>query len=398
MKRRKVALIIYLVLISILLSGCTLGEDIVRAVLDEAVKDSGQVMLDSIVRPTMNSFEQKVDNWYLFHNDRVYAYYYTYKDGDLFFSTDLHGRDKKLISDSEDMRYAELQLVYDGYVYYYTTYNQGIKKVNIMTGEIENVINGEYLHFIPDTLKDGKVVVSRLNNVLGEEHVYFAKLDLNTGILSDEKTLSYIPNVHYYSIGHNKVYVVNYDQNYNYTLYEDDRAIYTYKGKMNDKSIAFRTNDYIYILTDQEIMKIDKDTYELVEQKDLIENDFKMYNSARDKSFSFKNGELNPYFQSTKEPIFSSDNKAYKFNEDKMDFKEIGDAPKYGHIQEYKDYLIIQSHLKTTLINKKTSESVSYNSSHSFVCEGYLYIMTFVGDFYYQNSTVCNFKVVKIKL
>lgn len=411
MRLRK-SFITIILITSTLLNGCSMLAKIAKESINQAMKDPEQVTLDSIARPEMNSIELQVENWYLFHNERIYVYYYDYNDGDVFFSTNLKGRDKKVISNSEDMRLAEIQLIYNDWVYYYTTFNQGIKKVNINTGEIKNVLDDEYLHFIPDTLEDDKVLVTSLNNILGHSHIYFATLDLNTNSLFNEKKLEYISDIHYYSKKYDKVYTIDYDRDYNYTLYENGKSIYTYQGDINDNKFPFRTDEYIYILADSRLMKIDSITHELIEEKSLIDNNLKPYNSARDKGFQYKDGELNPSFQSTETPLFYKankalkinedidvfDNKVYIFNESNMEFEVLSDGPRYGTVQEYGDYFVIQSHLNTTVINKVSKESFMYDSSHSYIDDGELYIMTFTGDFYYQKSNICNFEVVKVDL
>jgi len=117
---KKFLILFIIVLSAIFQSGCSL----------QAANPSGQDMLDTIARPDMNAVEQYVDNWYLFHDDRIYAYLFDMNGNgeDTFFSTDLQGNDMRIISQSDKLRYAELYFIYDGYAYYYTTFDQGVRK------------------------------------------------------------------------------------------------------------------------------------------------------------------------------------------------------------------------------------------------------------------------------
>lgn len=363
------------------------------------VNKTGQKTLDSIARPDMNAIEEHVDNWYLFYNDRIYVYLF---DGtDSFFSTNLSGNDKKIISRSEDLRFAELYLIYDNYAYYYTTYNQGIKKINIETGEIYNVIDGKYLYLIPDSLKDGKVIVEYENNNLGEAHVYVAKLDLKSGILSDEKILPFVGfHLYYYSGENNKVYFINSDNNNNNSVYEDNSLIYTYRSSVNDKDFVFTQDNYIFVVTADKIIKLNTNNHTIIEEKPFNNNGYTLYTNihTRNHEIMGKVEYTAPICTLAKPFVYSKDNSTYRFDSKTMEFKKIADVG-FAFIQKFSDYIIFQQDaLSTTIYNESTGKVSSFSSSNFGVDDKRIYIMSYDGDYYYQTTDKCYFKVKRIDI
>jgi hypothetical protein len=365
-------------------------------------KKAEQETLDSIARPDMNAVEREVDNWYLFYNDRIYVYLFDLSDStDSFFSTDLNGNDKKIISQSEDLRFAELYLIYDNYAYYYTTYNQGIKKINIETGEIHDVIDGKYLYLIPDTIKDGKVIVEYKNNNLGEEHVYVAKLDLKSGILSDEKFLPFVGyHLYYYSGESKKVYCINSDYDDNNNVYEDNSLIYTYPSSGNDNDFVFTQDNYIFVVTTDKIIKLDINKHAIIEEKLFNNHGYTLYTSIRARNHEVMGkGELTaPICALAKPFIYSKDNSTYRFDSQTMEFKKIAEVGS-AFIQKINNYIIFQQDaLSTTIYDESTGKVSSFSSSNFGVDDKSIYIMSYDGDYYYQTTDKCDFKVKKIDL
>ncbi|MBU3114531.1 hypothetical protein [Clostridium lacusfryxellense] len=360
-----------------------------------------QETLDFIARPDMNAVEKNVDNWYLFYNDRIYVYLFDPSDStDSFFSTDLNGNDKKIISQSEDLRFAELYLIYDNYAYYYTTYNQGIKKINIETGKIYNVIDGKYLYLIPDTLKDGKAIVEYENNNLGEAHVYVAKLDLKSGILSDEKILPFVgTQLYYYSGESNKVYCIKTDYDNNNNVYEDNSLIYTYPSSGNDNDFVFTQDNYIFVVTTDKIIKLDiNNKHTIIGEKPFNNHGYTLYTSirARNHEVMGKVEHTAPICALAKPFVYSKDNTTYRFNSQTMEFKKIGDVGT-AFIQKINSYIIFQQGaLSTTVYDESTGKVSSFSSSNFGVDDKSIYIMSYDGDYYYQTTDKCDFRVKKI--
>lgn len=385
---KKIVILFCITVTAILLYSCSLN----------LTNKPRQKILDSIARPDMNAIEQYVDNWYLFYKDRIYTY--LYEDGkDSFFSTDLNGNNKKIISQSDDLRFAELYLIYDNYAYYYTTYHQGIKKINIETGEIYNVIEGKYLYLIPDTLKDGKVIVEYENNNLNDAHVYIAILDLKSGNLSDEKNLSFVGNqTYYYSMENSKAYYINTDNNYNNCLYEDNSVIYTYQSIRNNNDFVFTQDNYIFLVTTNKIIKLDINKHTIIEEKAFDNYGYGLYTSIRNRKLMFKDGELTaPLCTLAKPFIYSKDNSTYRFDSQKMEFIKVANVG-YAFIQKIKNYILFQGITGTAIYDENTGKVSSFSSSNSGVDDKNIYIMTFDGDFYYQKSSKCDFMVKKIIL
>lgn len=358
-----------------------------------------QKTLDSIARPDMNFIENYVDNWYLFYNDRIYAYLFDLDDGtDSFFSTDLKGNNKKIISQSEDLRYAELYLIYDNYAYYYTTYNQGIKKINIETGEIHNVVEGKYLYIIPDTLKDGKVIVEYKNDNLGEAHVYVAKLDLKSGIISDEKILPFVNHLYYYSAESEKVYCIDSDNCDINKVYEDNSLIYTYPSIGNDNDFVFTQDYYIYVVTTDKIIKLDMKDHAIIEEKPYINEGYTLYTSVRDRNHQILGKvEITAPICALENPfVYSKDNSTYRFDSQTMEFKKITDIG-FAFIQKIGSNIIFQQGaISTTVYDESTGNMSSFSSCNFGVDDKSIYVMTYDGDFYYEKTDKCIFEVEKI--
>ena len=384
-------------MIILLVSGCSneLGSS------DFLEKEVSKDTLDIIARPSMNGVHKYVDNWYLFYNDRIYVYLYGGSNSmDEFFSTDLNGDDKKIISESLDLRLAELYLIYDNYAFYYTTYNQGIKKIDLETGEIFSVIDDTYLYLIPDTLQEGKVLVEYSNNIAGESHVFVGRLDLNSGILSDEKILPFIGRQTYsYSSERNKVYFCDSEKDLN-NIYEDNSIIYTYPSSLNNNDFAFTQDNYIYVVTNDKIIKLDIDNHKLIEEKTFINNGYSLYSSVHLRSHSFgEKVENNVPLNTLEKPFFyAEDNSTLIFDSEKMEFIKIADVG-YAFIQKINNYVIFQKNASSTSIYDENNGQIDiYSSSNFGIDDESLYMMTFTGDFYYQNSNICEFSVKKIDL
>lgn len=389
---RKILVLFFVVILAIFQNGCSL----------QSPNTSGQDMLDAIARPDMNGTERYVDQWYLFHDDRIYAYLFN-QDGlgeDVFLSTDLNGNDMKMISQSDDLRFAELYFIYDGYAYYYTTFHQGVKKINIETGEIFDVVDNKYLYLIPETLKDGKVIVTCENNYVDEAHVYIATLDLGSGTLSDEKILPYFGSSYYYSAENNKVYFVGSDSDNNACLYEDNSVIYTYPSDANENDFVFVQDHSIFLITSEKIIKLDILTHAVMEEKNFLNSGYRLFPSILARTHEgLAKHELTAPVCVLENPLFCSKNNAVnQFNAQTMEFTEIANIDKanYAFIQKSNQHLILTNLETTTVYDENTGEASSFASCNFGADDKNIYLMTFDGDFYSFDDQACIFKVEKI--
>ena len=389
---KKVLALFLVILFAVSQNGCSLY----------ASNTSGQDMLDAIARPNMNAIEQYVDNWYLFHDDRIYAYLFDQygKGEDTFLSTDLNGNDVQIISQSDDLRYAEMYFIYDGYAYYYTTFHQGVKKINIETGEISDVVDGKYLYLIPETLKDGKVIVEYENNYLDESHVYIATLDLRSGTLSDEKILPFFGSTsYYYSAENNKVYFTGSDSVGNNYLYEDNSVIYKYPSGVDENDFVFTHDHYIFLVTSGKIIQLDLVTHAVVDEKNFTNIGLRLLTSIRARNHEFKKGELTAPVCVLENPLFCSENNTvYQFDAQSMEFTEAANIDKanYTFIQKSSHHLILTGQETTTVYDENTGEATSFASCNFGTDDKSIYLMTFDGDFY-QFAQPCSFTVEKIR-
>lgn len=85
----------------------------------------------------------RYQNTYFIHNDKIYStisHNKNYNNGrDELFCIDLDGNNKKVISNSEQLQYAQFIYADGNEAYYYTTYVNCINKINLETGEIETI-------------------------------------------------------------------------------------------------------------------------------------------------------------------------------------------------------------------------------------------------------------------
>ena len=68
---------------------------------------SSSIDLEDVVQPSMNISGVMTPSWYLFHNDKLFVYD---NHGDQLYSTDLLGRNKKVLASSDNLRYIVAQL------------------------------------------------------------------------------------------------------------------------------------------------------------------------------------------------------------------------------------------------------------------------------------------------
>jgi len=97
-----------------------------------------QTTLQDII--SMGEGSYNVVNTFFIHNDKIYAYVFQkahYNNrGDEFFVVDLQGKNKKVISNSDEIRLAQFIYVDNNEAYYYTMYTNSINKINLETGDI----------------------------------------------------------------------------------------------------------------------------------------------------------------------------------------------------------------------------------------------------------------------
>lgn len=89
----------------------------------------------------------EIRNTFFIHNEKIYAYIShnsNYSNfGDEFFVVDLQGKNKKVISNSDEMRLAQFIHIDNNEAYYYTMYSDRINKINLDTGDITVIFEFE---------------------------------------------------------------------------------------------------------------------------------------------------------------------------------------------------------------------------------------------------------------
>ncbi|MGN0375158.1 MAG: hypothetical protein ACI4EN_06610 [Butyrivibrio sp.] len=362
--------------------------------------------LEDVVFPAMNTSVIRTPSWYFFHNDRIYVYE---NNEDRLISATLSAKDVQTIAASENLRYADFFMVYKGEAFYYTEYNLGVKKVNLDTGEITDVVCDKYLYLMQDTLDDSKVLVNYRNNYAGKSHTYFAYLDLETGTLTNEKIIKeYSHQPYFYDINSNKVYYIGETSPGYNSIYEDNEIIYTYKitddPRFGNSDLAFVQDGCIYAVTGSKIIKIDSVSHSVIEEKETDKrlNLISCVRAGGARTLGIEEGPayvaLYPLFSLT-DSVSDSEGDICKFNSSTMTFEQIIDKEdRGGFLQKYREYYILQTDTETVIYNDITGEYTIYDSDNYSLEDDYIYLMTYTGDFYHQKYDNLRFKIKKIPL
>lgn len=349
---------------------------------------SSSIDLEDVVQPSMNIGGVITPSWYVFHNDKLFVYD---DHGDQLYSTNLLGSNKKVLASSDNLKYANMFMVYNNEMYYYTESNRGIKKINLDNGEIKNVIDNKYFYLIPDTLNDNKVLVNYLNDYSGKSHGYLATLDLQTGLLQNERKLNFSSH-YYYDINNDNVYYISDDK-----IYVNNTEIYSFKDTMyNINDFVFVQDNYIFAIIDNKIIKIDPKQHSIIEEKELDKSmkSFWLLSSVRD------GGARTVGIEETQAsvsmyPLFINNKNVYTFNATTLSFEVIIENINGGFVQKYDNYYIIQNDTQTIIYNTDIKEYKIYDSANYSVEGKYIYLMTYTGDFYHQKYDNLEFKIQK---
>ena len=349
---------------------------------------SSSIDLEDVVQPSMNISGVMTPSWYLFHNNKLFVYD---NHGDQLYSTNLLGSNKKVLASSDNLKYANMFMIYNNEMYYYTEYNRGIKKINLDNGEIKNVIDNRYFYLIPDTLNDNKVLVNYLNNYSGKSYGYLATLDLQTGLLENERKLNFSSH-YYYDINNDNIYYISDDK-----IYENNIEIYSFKDTMyNINDFVFVQDNYIFTIIDNKIIKIDSIQHTIIEEKELDKSmkSFGVLSSVREGGATSLGIEERPASVSMY-PLFINNKNVYTFNATTLSFEVIIENINGGFVQKYDNYYIIQNDTQTIIYNTDIKEYKIYDSANYSVEGKYIYLMTYTGDFYHQEYDNLKFKIQK---
>lgn len=357
---------------------------------------SNQSVLKSIAKPSMNINGIMTPEWYFFSNDKMYAYYGNGSDTG-FYSFDLNGRNRKLLVDDRanvqevKIRYPYFYLVKNSEAYFYTNYDNSLKKVNLNTGEVTTLIKNKFLNLIPDTLKNEKILVTYTNYYEEESYTYFAKLDLKNYKLTDEKYVNYpIDSIPYFSKDENAVYYIE-----NGDVYKDNSIIYS-KNENLKYRFVFTQDDYIFITTSNKIIKLNKDNHSLIEENNILNEYNVIPSGCKDINLTLGSKETITTLSALENPIFENDKDIYVFNSKTMNFEKIIDNSVYNrYVQKYGNYLIIENDTQIIIYNIDTQKYKKYSAVNYTVEGKYIYLMTYENDFYTSDA---QFKVKKVLL
>lgn len=386
--RIKIVLIILILIITLILMY------LIKRKANNAVID-----LKDVAQPAMNISGQMTPSWYFFHDDKLFVY--DNHEHQLFY-TDLNCKSKNIIAKSDELRYANFFLVFDNEAYYYTEFNRGIKKINLLNGKITRIIKDKYLYLIPDTLNEGKVLATYENNYVDNSHTFIATLDLKTGELSNEKKLKYTTKQpYYYNKNNGKIYYIESSYGKN-NIYEDNNIIYTYESNTTLTDIVFAKDNYIFAIVANKIIKFNINDYSILEEKELGDNiKYSLISSVRSggtMTLGMQEGPTN--ICTNNNPMFNSENSSgiYTFNTSNLTFEKIIKNSINGFVQKYNNYYVFQSETETIIYNSDRNNYKVYKSANNNVEGGYIYMMTYTGDFYNQEYDNLTFRITKILL
>jgi hypothetical protein len=387
--------------IILLLCGCSLE------------KQYNPKILHSIAKPSMNQSVIRTPEWYFFSNDKMYAY--TGNGGNIgFYSFDLDGSNRKLIVDDRasvqevKVRYPYFYLVKNDEAYFYMGYDNSLKKINLNTGNVTTLVKDKFLNLIPDTLEDGKVLVTYTNNYVDKSHVYFAFLNLQTAELTEEKKFNYsVIQPYYFSKNDNNIFYIDKAQSIGptkaiYNIYKDNEVIYSYEADLKDRNenanndLVFTQDNYIFVIIYNKILKLNRDNYSILEEKDVEDRYYLINSGSKGISRTLGTEEISTSSVTLESPIFGKDKDIYKFNSVTMNFEKIIDNDVYNrYVQKYENHLVIENDTQIIIYNVKTQNYKKYNASNYTVEDKYIYLMTYENDFYTSDA---QFKVKKVLL
>jgi len=376
--------------------------------LSEAYYGGGAAVLEDVAKPAMNSNVQNTPSWYFFHEDRLYVYDFT-SGKDVLFSLDLKGKDKEVLAVSSGLHFADFMMVHEGEAYFHSENYRGVKKVNLSTGEITMLVEGEYYYLMADTLKDGKVRVNYTNNYVNKAHTKVAVLDLKTGELSSEKQVKFCGCTYFWDTEGDKVYYLDSQGGQN-MVYEDCNVIYTYEANNslsepdgNFADLVFVQDGYIYVIIGNKVVKLDGSDYSVLEEK-TIDRKYSLVSGVRPGGATMLGVEEGPAVISLY-PLFTTgesgndgNDSLYCFNTDTLSFETLIDGVfPGGFVQRHGDCYVFQTKTETTIYNCATGAYQVYDSANHTVEGDSVYLMAYTGDFWRQWD-VPTFEIKKIPL
>lgn len=322
------------------------------------------------------------------------------ESGNKFFSCDLDGSNIKILSESDELSNARIYLVNDEKAFYYTPWDNSFKTINLSTGEITTIVD-KCLSVVHETLKNDTILVLYQYIASDNPHSYFAKLNLETFELTEEKIIDN-PYPSYYCMNNHKVYSIENFNRKSFDIYEDNTLIYSYPkntNNMNDSYTVFVQDNYIFAIIGSKILKIDMNNYNLIYEKD-IGNKYSLVPSNTPGASMILGTHYHALqITATEKPLFYSNNAIYKFDSERLEFeKVISDDRVNGYGVEYGEYIIIQGHDTTTVFNKESNQYKVFDSCNYSIENDYIYLMTYKGDLYHQKSSYLEFEVEKLKI
>ncbi len=145
LSQKHIKFVVAILIISSILWFVSLGNIYVPKNISVGKINNPQVTYQDIL--SMGDYSENYVNTFFMHDNKMYAYIYgknPYNDGgDEFFVVDQNGKNKKVISNSEQLRFAQFIYIEEDEAYYYTMYTNSINAINLETGEITKVMDVE---------------------------------------------------------------------------------------------------------------------------------------------------------------------------------------------------------------------------------------------------------------
>lgn len=231
-----------------------------KFVIDRIEDDNIADMIDNI--PNGDLYEEA--SYYFIYNEKIYFYDCSldkeYNLSDNFYSMNLDGTNKKLITQNTELRYATFYFVYNNEAYFYSPYEHGNKKINLTTGDI-NALNIEDI-YVSKTLNDGMINTFIDNAVYGNNYSRFTKIDLKSGgqVYSVTINDTMVGKKYYLDYAGGNIYYLNKDGNMRPAIYKNTERIYEFmeydSNRFEDFAFIASNGNYLYFMIDNHVYKL----------------------------------------------------------------------------------------------------------------------------------------------
>lgn len=282
--------------------------------------------------------------YYFIYKDKIYYYKLEHNNSftklyDRLFVMNLDGTNNKKLAETDELRYATFYFVYNDEAYYYTMYCNENKKINLKTGEVNNLGTNDI--YFAKTLDNG-IVYSFIDNAIAKDtYSIFKKIDIkNNRTISENKIKYSMSGYEYYFDydGTNIYYLEDYYSKFP-SIYKNNQIIYEFTeyNKHEFQKIEFIAvnSNYLYFKQKDIIYKLNINDKSIEKEMSSSLNDLKRISSGNNA-----------------DNYFYSNEKIYSFNMEKDTFELL-----ISDIEKQPEYVY---NINNKLIFTENTDNVKY--------------------------------------